>query len=84
MHYIYILQLSNKQLYCGMTLDLKRRLAEHKKGKSPFTKNRLPVKLIFYEAFNNKLDAEKRERYLKSSKGKYTLRAMLKFTLQNI
>jgi len=84
MHYIYILQLSNKQLYCGITLDLKRRLAEHKKGKSPFTKNRLPLKLIFYEAFNNKLDAEKRERYFKSSKGKYTLRAMLKFTLQNV
>ncbi|RJO58864.1 GIY-YIG nuclease family protein [Candidatus Parcubacteria bacterium] len=83
MHYVYILQLSNKQNYCGTTRDLRRRLAEHKNGKSPFTKNRLPVKLIFYEAFCNKLDAEKRERYLKGSKGKYTLRAMLKNTLQD-
>lgn len=81
MYYVYILLLSNKQLYCGISTNLQRRLRDHKKGKSPFTKNRLPVKLIFYETYINNEDAEKRERYFKSSKGKRTLRAMLKNTL---
>mgnify|MGYP007002385171 FL=1 len=42
------------------------------------TKNRLPVKLIFYEAYLNKYDAIRREDYFKTSKGKQTLRNMLK------
>jgi len=77
MYFVYILMLSNKQLYCGLTSSLKRRIDQHKKGQSPFTKNKLPVKLVFYEAFNNKLDATKRERYFKTSKGKSSLRALL-------
>jgi putative endonuclease len=84
MFIVYILILSNKQLYTGFTSNLKRRIEEHKAGKSPFTKNRLPVKIIYYEVFNNKEDAEKRERYLKTNKGKYTLKAMLRKTLSNL
>ncbi|MFH1543179.1 MAG: GIY-YIG nuclease family protein [Patescibacteria group bacterium] len=81
---VYILLLSNKQLYVGVTSNLKRRIEEHKTGKSPFTKNRLPIKLIYYEVFNNKEDASKRERYLKTNNGKHTLKAMLRKTLSNI
>lgn len=84
MYSVYILLLANMQLYAGLTKNLQRRLVEHKNGKSPFTKNRLPVKLIFYEVFNNRKDAAKRERYFKSSKGKYTLKALLKNTLANL
>jgi putative endonuclease len=78
MHYVYILKLGNGQLYTGITDDLTRRYNEHRTGRSPFTSKRLPVKLIFYEAFVNTLDAEKRERYFKTTKGKATLRAMLR------
>ncbi|MFH1367196.1 MAG: GIY-YIG nuclease family protein, partial [Patescibacteria group bacterium] len=78
-----ILLLPNKQLYTGITANLKRRIEEHKARKSPFTKNSQPVKLIFYEVFNNKKDAEKRERYFKTNKGKHTLKAMLRETLSN-
>jgi len=84
MFFVYILSLSNKQLYTGITTDLRRKFREHKLGKSPFTKNRLPLKLIFYEVFYNKEDAKKRERYFKTSKGKYTLKAMLKNTLSEL
>lgn len=83
MYYVYILQLKNKQLYCGFTSDINRRIKEHKAGKSPFTKKRLPIKLIFFEAFNNKLDAEKRERYFKTSKGKASLQALLRNTFSH-
>ena len=81
MYYIYILRLNNGQLYCGMTKSINRRLKEHTRGSSPFTKKQLPVQLLHYEAYINKKDAEKRERYFKTTKGKSSLRAMLKNTL---
>jgi hypothetical protein len=40
--------------------------------------------LIFYESFIDKQDAIKRERYLKSSKGKISLRNILKNTLYRV
>jgi putative endonuclease len=43
-------------------------------GKNFSTKNRRPLELIFYEAFPNKFDALKRERYFKTTKGKTTLK----------
>jgi putative endonuclease len=47
-------------------------------GKNVSTKNRRPLELIFYEAFPNKFDALRRESYFKTSKGKATLKQMLK------
>ena len=81
MSYVYILLLANGQLYAGLTSNLKRRVVEHKRGGSPFTSKRLPVKLIYYEVYCNKWDAVKRERYFKTTKGKRTLQAMLRHTL---
>ncbi len=78
MYYVYILKLGNGQLYAGKTDDLTRRYKEHCDGRSPFTSKRLPVQLLFYEAFVNPLDAKKRERYFKTTKGKSTLRAILR------
>ncbi len=83
MYHVYILLLSNKKFYIGYTNNLKRRLWEHKDGKAEFTRKYLPTKLIFCEVFCNEKDARKRERYLKTSKGKATLEAMLKNTLTN-
>jgi len=78
MFHIYILQLNNNQIYTGFTEDLKRRIAEHKNGKSKFTSQRLPVKLIHYETYLNKKDAMRREKYLKTTEGKRFLRQQLK------
>jgi putative endonuclease len=82
MYYVYILLLSNKQFYIGYTNNLKRRLNEHKSGKDKFTKKYLPIKLIFCEVFCNEKDARKRERYFKTNKGKFALKAILKNTLK--
>ena len=82
--YTYILlSLKDKQFYIGYTTDLKRRLLEHQRGDNISTSKRLPIKLIFYEAYLNKEDAERRERYFKTTKGKTTLRQMLKTYLKN-
>lgn len=78
MFYVYILLLSNKQLYTGFTDDLKRRIKEHKLGKVKFTSKRLPVKLIHYESYLLKSDAQRREKYLKTTEGKRFLRQQLK------
>ena len=71
MHYVYILKSKkNGKLYKGYTNDLKRRLKEHKVGKSVFTKQNGPLELIYYEAFEKKEDARREEEFLKSGKGR--------------
>jgi putative endonuclease len=78
MFYVYVLLMRNKQFYTGFTDNLRRRMIEHNAGGNKTTKKFLPVKLIFYEAFINEADARRREEYLKTSKGKSTLRLMLR------
>lgn len=79
MYYTYVL-LSEKdyKFYIGFTNNLKTRISEHRQGNVKSTKGRLPVKLIFYECYLNKYDSLRREKYLKTDKGKTTLRSMLR------
>lgn len=66
MFYVYILQCSDNSLYTGWTLDLDKRVRYHNKGKaSKYTRARLPVKLVYYEIYNEKSDALKREYEIK-------------------
>ena len=85
MYYTYILQSrKDKQLYIGYTNDLKNRLVEHNLGKVASTKNRLPVKLVYYETCLNQQDATHREKYLKTAWGKRYIKQRLKNYLLNI
>ena len=84
MLYVYILLLANKQIYTGLTGDLRRRIYEHKNGKVRFTSKRLPVTLVHYEAYLLKTDAERREKYLKSTEGKRFLKQQLKDFFETI
>ena len=78
-YYVYILQsLKNSSLYIGYTSDLRKRLKEHNSGLNQATKSFVPYKLIFYEAFLNRVDAKNREKYLKGGYGRKTIRGMLK------
>ena len=79
MHYVYILQSLKKPdwLYKGSTSDLKRRFKEHNAGKNFSTAPHAPFKLIFYEAYALKSDAEAREKYLKTSMGKRVIKKQL-------
>ena len=70
-YYVYVLKSEKDNMnYVGYTNNLKKRVSEHNEGKVESTKNRLPLKLIYYECCLNQLDAIKREKYLKSSWGK--------------
>ncbi len=84
MFYVYILKLNNNQFYTGFTSDLKRRLAEHQAGVSAFTAKRLPVKLIHYEAYALESDARRRERFLKTTEGKFLLRKQIRDLLESL
>jgi len=79
MYYIYIVY-SNKdrKMYTGFTENLRKRIYEHQKGLVRATKNRRPLELIYYEAYQNKKDALKREMFLKTGWGRNCVKKILK------
>jgi len=82
MYYVYILlSLKDSKLYSGFSEDIKKRLADHNAGRNTSTKSRRPFKLLYYEAHFSKEDAFRRENYFKTTKGKSTLKQMLRTTL---
>ena len=78
MFYVYVLRSeADSGLYIGYSSDLKKRLAQHKRGAAAATSYRGPWKLIYYEAYLEQGDALGREKYLKSGGGRRFLRAQL-------
>ena len=80
--YVYVLlSLKDNQFYIGTTNDLSRRVQQHQRGENISTAKRLPVELLYFEGHLSKEDTLRRERYFKSTKGRVTLRQMLKSSL---
>ena len=79
MYYVYVLQSlkTPNWLYKGSTSDLKKRVEEHNLGKNFSTATRRPFKLIYYEAYLLREDAEAREKYLKTNMGMRVLKKQL-------
>ena len=66
MNYTYIVKCSDETFYTGWTNDLKKRIEMHNSGKgAKYTKARLPVELVYYEAFDTKEEAMSREWHIK-------------------
>lgn len=66
MNYVYILKCSDNTLYTGWTTSLEKRLKAHNSGKgAKYTKPRLPVKIVYFEEFEDKKEAMKREYAIK-------------------
>ena len=66
MNYVYILECKDGTYYTGWTNNLEKRLKAHNEGKgAKYTKARLPVSLIYYEEFQLKEDAMRREYAIK-------------------
>lgn len=77
---VYVLQsLKNNTCYTGFTNCLERRIFEHNHGlkKNSFTYKNRPYKLVHLEEFNLKTDAMKREKYLKTGKGREGLSKLI-------
>ena len=78
MFYVYILK-SDKdgKLYIGYSNNLQKRFKEHNLGLVESTKSRMPLHLIYYEAYTSKEDATKREHNLKTGQQRELLRNRL-------
>lgn len=64
---VYILSCADGSLYTGMTLDLDRRLSEHRAGRgAQWTRRRRPVRLVFSLDGLGHRAACAVERYIKS------------------
>lgn len=78
-YFIYVLQSTkDKKFYTGYTKNLKLRLEHHKKGEVESTKNRRPLKLVYFEGCLYQQDATHREKYLKTYLGKMFIKNRLK------
>lgn len=60
--YAYMLKCSDETIYSGYTTDLEQRLNVHNRGSgAKYTRARLPVNLVYYEEFESKSEAMKKE-----------------------
>lgn len=67
MYHLYILECSDKTLYTGITVDLKRRVGEHNGSElgAKYTCGRRPVKLVYSKRFRTRSAASKEESRIK-------------------
>lgn len=66
MNYVYLLRCGDDSLYCGWTTDLEARVEQHNLGRgAKYTRSRLPVRLVWYEMYEDRHEALSREWHLK-------------------
>lgn len=67
MNYTYIVQCVDGTLYTGWTTNVMRRLKEHNEGKAgaKYTRAKRPVNLVYYEGYETKEEAMRREYAIK-------------------
>lgn len=64
--YMYVVECADGSLYTGYTTNVAKRIQTHNAGKgAKYTRNRLPVKLIYQEAFDSKQAAMSAEALFK-------------------
>jgi len=74
LYFVYVLQNSEGRLYIGFTTDLQRRVQQHQEDKGGWTSGRGPWELVYYESYDNRSEAMRRERNLKRGKTNQELR----------
>ena len=85
MNYTYILECSDGSFYTGWTNNLEKRIICHNKGKgAKYTRGRLPLKLVYFEEFIEKRDAQKREYVIKHLTRNDKLNLIKDFNLLNL
>lgn len=81
MNYAYIVRCSDGTLYTGWTNNLEKRIRDHNAGRgAKYTKSRLPVELAYFESFERKQDAMRREWEIKQMERKEKLRMIEAFS----
>ena len=66
MNYVYMLKCADGSLYTGWTNHLQQRLKAHQEKKGArYTRSRLPVELVYFEEFDDRIEAMRREYAIK-------------------
>jgi putative endonuclease len=64
--YVYIVRCADRTLYTGVAKDLPARIAAHNDGRGArYTRQRLPVKLVYSEPAADRAAAQRREHAIK-------------------
>ncbi len=75
---VYVLEsTSTGKLYTGQTEDLERRYSEHQSGIGRYSRGRGPWKILMTEQYSTRAEAMRRERFLKSGKGRALIKAIV-------
>ena len=84
MNYTYLLECADQTLYCGWTNDLEKRIKAHNAGQgAKYTKPRRPVTLVYFEEFETKEEAMRREAAIKKLNKKEKLRLIAGYRERN-
>ncbi|MBN1398624.1 MAG: GIY-YIG nuclease family protein [Bacteroidetes bacterium] len=77
MYFVYVIWSKKLQKrYTGSTKNVEKRIKQHNDGRTPFTRRGTPWILIYFETFETKSEALKREIFLKSGAGRNWLDKM--------
>lgn len=74
---VYVLRNPDGLLYKGYTCDVEKRVEQHNTQKTKWTSGKGPWVLVYTEEFILEGDAKKREKFLKSEKGRELLKEYL-------
>ncbi|PKK82700.1 MAG: endonuclease [candidate division Zixibacteria bacterium HGW-Zixibacteria-1] len=81
MYIVYVIKSASGRRYTGHTSDLERRLIEHNSGMCRTTKGESTWKVAYTEEYATRSDAMKREKWLKSGRGRDFLESILDKTI---
>ncbi|MEK7610360.1 MAG: GIY-YIG nuclease family protein [Patescibacteria group bacterium] len=74
---VYILQNQVGKLYTGQTKNFETRLIEHNVTGHGYTAKHRPWKVVLMEKYQNRTEAMKREKYLKTGAGRDWIKRQL-------
>ena len=78
MHYAYVLKILNFDFYYkGHCQNIEERLTQHNSGMTISIKKYIPFKVVYFEEFESREEAIKREKYFKSAAGRRFLKTKL-------
>jgi len=78
MYFVYVLKSEvNGNLYKGYTQNLRQRVDQHNRGRTKSTKAFVPWTLVYWEEFEDAIDARKREKYFKTAAGRRFIKKVL-------
>lgn len=82
MYYVYAIKSESRNyIYVGLTNDFDRRIKQHNTGKESTTKPYAPFKIVSIETYPSRMEARKREKYLKSGVGKEYLKSLVNINI---